>query len=171
MSIYLHSFIHICIDDFSLCVNLFVTEYCISFITKTTISFHLKLFYQNTLRHKVKFLDKGSPTHRCMAKNCAEDNLAPLVFITLMCTTGIRSYIWISQLLEVGGGRRIHWLHLCRGVRPPSTSVLDTTLHCLMLKLQLWRVGECRVPLYCHHSQVHTGPEWLYLIGPYLWVK
>ncbi len=25
--------------------------------------------------------------------------------------------------------------------------------------------------LYCHCSQFHSGPEWLHLIGSYLWVK
>ena len=25
------------------------------------------------------------------------------------------------------------------------------------IMMELW---ECRVPFYCHHSQVHFGPEW-----------
>ena len=61
----------------------------------------------------------------------------------------------------------------CGGVRSaPPMRVLDMTLNKLMLTLQkCWYFGECSVPLSCHHSQVHSGPEWLYLIGPYLWVK
>ena len=31
---------------------------------------------------------------------------------------------------------RIHWLHLCRGVRPSLTSVLDMTLNNLMVRFQ-----------------------------------
>ena len=27
------------------------------------------------------------------------------------------------------------------------------------------------VPLYCHHSQVDSGPEWKHMIGSFLWVK
>ena len=55
---------------------------------------------------------------------------------------------------------RIHWLHLCRGVRPPLTSVLDMTLNNLMVRFQqCWSFGECGVPLHCHRSQVHSGPE------------
>ena len=61
----------------------------------------------------------------------------------------------------VSWGCRIHWLHFCRGVRPPLTSVLDMILNNLMVRLQKrWSFGECGVPLHCHRSQVHSGPEW-----------
>ena len=68
----------------------------------------------------------------------------------------------ISSTFPVGWGWRIHWLHLCRGVRPPNqTSVLDMTLNNLMVKFQwCWSFGECRAPLHCHCSQVHSGLEW-----------
>ena len=54
----------------------------------------------------------------------------------------------------VSWGYRIHWLHLCRGVRPPPlTSVLDRTLINLMVRFQqCWSFGECGVPLHCHCS-------------------
>ena len=62
-------------------------------------------------------------------------------------------------------GCRIHWLPLCRGVRPPPTSVLDMTLNNLMVRFQwCWGFGECRVALHCHRSLVHTGLEWEHLI-------
>ena len=61
----------------------------------------------------------------------------------------------------VSWGCRIHWLHLCRGVRPTLKSVLDMTLNNLMVRFQqCWSFGECGVPLHCHRSQVHSGPEW-----------
>ena len=61
----------------------------------------------------------------------------------------------------VGWGCRIHRLHLCRGVRPPSTSVLDMTLNNLMVRFQqCWSFGECGEPLHYHRSQVHSVPEW-----------
>ena len=41
----------------------------------------------------------------------------------------------------MGRGSRIHWLHLCRGVRHPSTSVLDMTLMGeAPVMLELWRM-------------------------------
>ena len=55
-------------------------------------------------------------------------------------------------------GCRIHRLLLCRGVRPPPTSDLHMTLNNLMVSFQqCWSFGECRVPLHCHRSQVHSG--------------
>ena len=62
----------------------------------------------------------------------------------------------------VGWGCRIHWLHLCRGVRPPpQTSVLDMTLNNLMVRFQqCWSFGECGIPLHCHRSKAHSGPDW-----------
>ena len=61
----------------------------------------------------------------------------------------------------VSWGCRIHWLHLCRGVRPPLTSILDRTLNNLMVRFQqCWSFGEWGVPLHCHRSQIHSGPEW-----------
>ena len=73
--------------------------------------------------------------------------------------------LWmIKQIWDcpVGWGCRIHRLFLCRRVRhPPLTSVLDITLNNLMVRFQqCWSFGECRVPLHCHCSQVHSCPEW-----------
>ena len=46
-----------------------------------------------------------------------------------------------------------------------TMSILDMTLNNLMVKFQqCWSFGECGVPLHCHRSQVHSGPEWLHLI-------
>ena len=43
----------------------------------------------------------------------------------------------------------------------PPTSVLEMILNNLEVRLQYcWSFGECRVALYCHHSQVHYGLEW-----------
>ena len=64
-------------------------------------------------------------------------------------------------LCPVGWGCRIHRLLLCRGVRPLPTSVLGMTLNNLIVTFQqCWSFGECGVPLHCHRSQVHSGPEW-----------
>ena len=71
--------------------------------------------------------------------------------------------LFLTSLLDcpVSWGCRIHWLYLCRGVRPPLTSVLDMTLNNLMVRFQqCWSLEECGVPLHCHRSQVHSGPEW-----------
>ena len=66
-----------------------------------------------------------------------------------------------NRLCPVSWGCRIHRLHLCRGVRPRPTSVLDMTLNNLMVRFQqCWSFGECGVSFYCHCSQVHSDPEW-----------
>ena len=68
---------------------------------------------------------------------------------------------YFISFCPVSWGCRIHRLHLCRGVIPPLTSVLDMTLNNLMVRFQqCWSFGECGVPLHCHHSQVHSGLEW-----------
>ena len=79
----------------------------------------------------------------------------------------------LNQIITspVGWGCRIYRLHLCRRVRHPLTNVLDMTLNHLIVRLQLSRFGECGVLFHCHCSQVYPDPEWLHLIGFYLWVK
>ena len=57
----------------------------------------------------------------------------------------------------VDGGRRIHWLNLCRGVPPPQW--VSWIWH---------KFGECRVLIHCHHSQVHSSLMWLHLKESYL---
>ena len=47
-------------------------------------------------------------------------------------------------------------------------SAYDTKLH-LVMRLYFKRSRECGVPLHCHYSQVHSDPEWLYLLGSHLW--
>ena len=42
----------------------------------------------------------------------------------------------------------------CPGYEINNLSVLDMTLTIVMLEF-----GECRVPLYCYCSQVHSSPE------------
>ena len=54
----------------------------------------------------------------------------------------------------VGWGCRIHRLQICRRVILSPMSVLDRIWKC-------WSIGECRVPLHCYYSQVHSDPEWL----------
>ena len=61
----------------------------------------------------------------------------------------------------VGWCCRIHQQHLCSGVRSSQTSVLDMALD---MKLVVWfqwswSLGECRVSLHCHRSEVHFGSE------------
>ena len=76
------------------------------------------------------------------------------LFVTFNCYP-------LSFFCPVSRGCRIHWLHLCRGVRPSLMSVPDMTLNNLMVRFQQCSsFGECRVPLHCHRSQVHSGPEW-----------
>ena len=58
-------------------------------------------------------------------------------------------------------GCRIHRLYRCRGVRHPPNDCPDMTLNNLMVRSQwCWGFGECGLPLHCHCSKVHSGPEW-----------
>ena len=90
----------------------------------------------------------------------------PLVFVLRLYNAAIpkKDFNVLIHFIycPVGWGCRIHWLLLCRGVRPPPpTRVLDMTLNNLMVRFQqCWSFGECGVPLHCHRSQVHSGPEW-----------
>ena len=63
-----------------------------------------------------------------------------------------------------GWAYRIHRLHLCRETRLPKQMFW-------ICHKTIWRVEERGVPLYYHRSQGYSGPEWLHLIGSYLWVK
>ena len=85
------------------------------------------------------------------------------LFASLLHSISSYYYDFSSLKMDcpVGWGCRIHRLLLCRKVRPPpTTSVLDMTLNNLMVRFQqCWSFGECGVPLHCHRSQVHSGPE------------
>ena len=60
-----------------------------------------------------------------------------------------------NYLCPVGLGCRIHWLLLCRGVRPrPSHN------ECLGYDTKQSDGEVLAVPLHCHRSQVHSAPEW-----------
>ena len=63
----------------------------------------------------------------------------------------------LQQICPVSWGCRIHRLLLCSGVRlPPPNECPDMTLNNLIVRFQQCRsFVECRVPLYCHCSQVH----------------
>ena len=64
----------------------------------------------------------------------------------------------------VGWGCKIHQMHLCRGVRDP-TSALDMTLYHLLARLQPWSFEQCRVHLHCHYSQAHSDSNCLTIYG------
>ena len=50
-------------------------------------------------------------------------------------------------------------------------NILYMTQNNLMVRFQYcWNLGEYRLPLHCHRSQVHSGPKWQHLIGFYQWV-
>ena len=53
---------------------------------------------------------------------------------------------------------RIHRLHLCRGIRYLQWESW-IWLNNLMVKLQPWNFRECGVPLYWHHSLLHSNPK------------
>ena len=58
-----------------------------------------------------------------------------------------------SALSAGGGGGAIEYTD-CRGVRPPFNEY--PRYDYLMVRHQHWSFGECRVPLHCHCSQIHS---------------
>ena len=72
------------------------------------------------------------------------------------------------RFCPVAWGCRIHRQHLCRRVKTHPTSVLDMMINNVIAKLQsISRIGECRVPLHCHRTQVYSGQ----LRASYLYIK
>ena len=79
------------------------------------------------------------------------------------CRTGVYGLLLTLPLVpgtfwpESVGNRK-----LCREVRPHlPTSVLDMSLNNQMVRFQeCWSFGESGVPLHCHLSRLHSGPEW-----------
>ena len=122
------------------------------------------------------------PYSWCLVGCCCQDFKSlttPNIYI-------FRTFIFI-YIGPVTWDCRINRLHLCREGNLPQwvswwlswlelhntptaslqkgrtslTSFLDMTLNNLMLMLQwYWSFGECRVPLHCNRSQVHSGLEW-----------
>ena len=56
-------------------------------------------------------------------------------------------------------------MYVCIDISPWSTSVLDMTQNYLVVRLQCWSFGECKVLLHCHRLQIHCDPEWKHLIS------
>ena len=92
------------------------------------------------------------------------DNFRWVSYHTEPATLSYVSFI----MSPVGWGSRIHSLHLYKGKRQPTSSVLDRILNHQMARFQPWRFGECGVLLHRHNSRVYSNPEWWYLIGSYL---
>ena len=68
------------------------------------------------------------------------------------CLLYIYKYIFLYSTslhsCPVGSNCRIHRQHLCRGGRPPQTSIRYMTLNNLMGRLQqCWSFGECIAPM------------------------
>ena len=95
--------------------------------------------------------------------NANHDMVNPLRFLSVHVFLNYFLSLWsptLDYFCPVDWGCRIHRLLLCRGV-PPPMSVLDMTQNNPMVWFQqCWSFGECGVPLHCHRSQVHSGPEW-----------
>ena len=74
-----------------------------------------------------------------------------------------RSVSILNADCSVAWGCRICWQHLCRLIRTPANNKFPgchTKLH-LIIRLQFWSFEESGVPIHCHYSQTHYGPDWL----------
>ena len=132
-------------------------------------------FKQNPLFNRVRLISFHSP--------CSEDISYQLIlssYFVFEITVFFHVYIdcacyFLGTILltfvSVGWSRRIHRLHLCRMVRVPnecSEYEIKQSGAEVRGMLKLWGM---RSTLHCDCSQIHSGPEWLYLIGSYLSVK
>ena len=79
---------------------------------------------------------------------------------TNICSLRMRTRLNIFLLLSIQYSSQLRLLNTqtasLQRNKTPSMSVLDMTLNNLMVRPQSWSFGECRVPLYCHHSQVYV---------------
>ena len=130
------------------------------------IQFILIFLFTHTLTHTHDFKQKIIPK-RIFLKTFLIILSKKLNFTVLNIVNAFKFWMFLHDHQSndidcpVGWGCRIHRLLLCRGVRPPPMSVLYMTLNNLMVRFQqCWSFGECGVPLHCHRSQVHSGPEW-----------
>ena len=67
----------------------------------------------------------------------------------------------------------IPWREVWLPLPPPwKRGVLSETLNCFQW-LGLKSTAQVNIESYfcCHYSQVHSNPEWLYLLGSHLWAK
>ena len=96
-----------------------------------------------------------------------------LFFFFLINLSLIPSFLFLVLFLSLFVWSQVDWdcsthrLHLCRGLRLSTAKECPyMTQNNMMVRLQFKSFGEYGVLLYCHRSQVHSGPEW-----SYLWVK
>ena len=83
------------------------------------------------------------------------------VFNFLARSLDLFIFYFLSFSFFPSWGCIMHRLHPSRGVRLPSTSVLNMALNNMIVRFK-WCLGsgECGAHLHCYCSQVHCGPEW-----------
>ena len=80
--------------------------------------------------------------------------------------TSLRSLVLIYRQSSQLGIYNTPTASLQRFCRPPHTTpphtmcILNMILNYLIVGLQPWTFREYGVLLHCHHSQVHSDPEW-----------
>ena len=108
----------------------------------------------------------------------ASSKVSRNLIIVCLCCVSLSSQCCQHHYLCISPGSwgsEIHWLHLSRGGWTPLLLLKKTKKQCPVYYIkpseggssavELWGI---EVPLHCHCFQVHSGPEWLHLIGSYL---
>ena len=71
--------------------------------------------------------------------------------------------LWPSQTQSISFWIRLQCIFICVAFKSHTFSKwysgYNTRLH-LMVRLQFWSSGECRIPFNWHHSQVYSHLEW-----------
>ena len=103
-------------------------------------------------------------------------------FIIGLCLLMLKAYYVVVQLFMISTFDRIILINIFHNYTSPvgraveytdyttaegyhphprPMSVLDMIQNNLIVRFQrCWSFVECGVPLHCHRSQVHSGPEW-----------
>ena len=132
--IYIYIYIYICVCV-CVCVSLF-TNYSSTFNLGLNINFEKD---NSWLKFNV-FLFLGKLTH--------QDKRAVKSTIYNRCIAQSAGVVEQTNCISAAGS-------------DSPNEYPDMTLNRLIMRLQLcWSFRKCRVPLYCHHSQIHPGPKW-----------
>ena len=74
----------------------------------------------------------------------------------------INSFFFLIDLLTINGNFFVQLVGIAEytDCLPAESKSLTMSILFLTINNLMVRFGECKVPFHCHHSQLHSGPEW-----------
>ena len=126
-----------------------------SFLCHPQLEHFFEIFYK-PIRQKEVILMNCSKSISCLISNLVSFYKSKwILFGTFIIKLNSIEILLPKIFCPVDWGCRIHWLLLCKEVRPPPPPPIqvDMTLNNLMVRFQwCWNFGECGTPLHCHLS-------------------